>query len=163
MRALTALGYKVVGVDNDPAVSPPVLGDLRELDALPTGFDAVINMWASFGYFDAETNAHVLGSFARRLRQGGRLVLDLFDRSFFEAQPREVEREVRPGVVERSRIAGDRRRVELDYGDGQIDVFEWQLYLPHDLEALGAAHGLTPVARVKDDGPSMGLVLQRDV
>ena len=34
-------------------------------------------MWQSFGYFDATENERVLASFARRLRRGGRLVLDL--------------------------------------------------------------------------------------
>ena len=94
VRALSARGYEVVGADNDPAVSPAVVCDLRELDTLSAGFDAVINMWASFGYFDAEQNEHVLASFARRLRPGGRLVLDLFNRAFFAG--RDGERDLGP-------------------------------------------------------------------
>ena len=65
------------------------MGDLRELDPLPGGYDAVINMWASFGYFDAAENERVLGSFARRLRHHGRLVLDVYNRAFFEARAAE--------------------------------------------------------------------------
>ena len=161
VRALTALGYKVVGVDNDPAVSPPVLGDLRELDALPTGFDAVINMWASFGYFEAEENERVLASFARRLRPGGRLVLDLFNREFFEG--RGGERELRPGVVERSWLENGRRRCEIDYGDGQVDAFAWQLYSADELEELAARCSLRRLERqATSSEPSMQLVLQLD-
>jgi SAM-dependent methyltransferase len=162
VEALGALGYEVTGVDNDPAVDPPVLADLRELDALPAGFDAVINMWQSFGYFDERENARVLASFARRLRPGGRLVLDLHNRAFFE--PRSPsERELRPGIVERSTLVGGRRRCEIDYGDGQVDVHEWQLYLPEELVALGAGHGLEPVlVESGPDEPTMRLVLQRD-
>jgi SAM-dependent methyltransferase len=159
------LGYEVVGVDNDPAVSPSILADLRDLDSLASDFDAVINMWASFGYFDPGTNERVLASFSRRLRPGGRLVLDVFNRSFFEAQEHEheVERELRPGIVERSILIGDRRQCELHYGDGHVDRFEWQLYHPEELELLGAAHGLVPVLRIApNDVSAMQLVLQRD-
>ena len=162
LRALTALGYEVTGADNDPALEPPVLADLRELDALATGFDAAINMWQSFGYFDEDENARVLGSLARRLRPGGRLVLDLHNRAFFE--PRSPsERELRPGIVERATLAAGRRRCEIRYGDGQVDVHEWQLYLPEELVALGAGHGLEPVlVEASPAEPTMRLVLQRD-
>ena len=73
VRALGALGYDVLGVDGDPAVEPALVADLRELDRLPGGFDGVINMWASFGYFDAAENERVLRSLAEGLRPGGRL------------------------------------------------------------------------------------------
>ena len=162
VRALGGLGYRVTGVDNDPAVSPPVLGDLRELDALPDDFDAVINMWQSFGYFDATENERVLASFARRLRTGGRLVVDLQNRDFFESRS-PGERELRPGIVERSTLANGRRRCELDYGGGELDVYEWQLYTPEELEALGARHGLTSILNIASpDVPTMRLLLQRD-
>ena len=161
VRALRDLGYDVLGVDNDPAVSPQVLCDLRELDVLPVGFDAAINMWASFGYFDATENERVLASLARRLRPGGRLVLDLFNRMFFEG--RDGERELRPGVVERSRVTGGRRRCEIDHGDGHVDVFEWQLYSIDELEELAARSSLRPVERhAPPSEPSMRLVLQLD-
>lgn len=105
----------------------------------------------------------MLASLGRRLRPGGRLVLDVFDRAFFEAQPAELEREVRPGIVERSRLIGARRYVELDYGDGQVDRFEWQLYRPDELEALACDLGLRSVLTVASgDVPAMQLVLERD-
>jgi SAM-dependent methyltransferase len=165
LRALAARGYRMTGVDNDSAAvaqagPDAVSGDLRELDSLPSGYDAVINMWASFGYFDAAENDRVLGSFARRLRHGGRLVLDVHNRAFFESQPWECE--LRPGIVERSTMLGDRRRVELDYGDGHVDVFEWQLYVPEELYALGLRHGLSPLLTVASpELPAMQLVLER--
>ena len=160
VRALTKLGYDVLGADNDPEVGPQVVCDLRELDLLPT-FDAVINMWASFGYFEAEENERVLASFARRLRPGGRLVLDLFNREFFEG--RGGERELRPGVVERSWLENGRRRCEIDYGDGQVDAFAWQLYSADELEELAARCSLRRLERqATSSEPSMQLVLQLD-
>ena len=165
LRALAARGYRMTGVDNDPtavaqAGPDAVTGDLRELDSLPSGYDAVINMWASFGYFDAAENERVLGSFARRLRRGGRLVLDVHNRAFFKS--RDGEREMRPGIVERSTMIGDRRRCELDYGDGQVDVFEWQLYVPEELYALGLCHGFSPLLTVASpELATMQLVFER--
>lgn len=38
----------------------------------------------------------MLASFSRRLRPGGRLALDVFNRDFFEAQEHELERELKP-------------------------------------------------------------------
>ena len=161
LRALSKLGYDVLGVDNDPAVSPAALCDLRELDSLPGGFDAVINMWASFGYFDADENERVLGSFARRLRPGGRLVLDVFNREFFEG--RDGERELRPGIAERSWLDGVRRHCEIDYGDGHVDSFDWQLYTAAELEFLAARSALRPVERRPSPlEPHLRLVLQLD-
>jgi len=161
LRALGAIGYQVTGVDNDPAVIPPVLGDLRELDSLLADFDAVINLWQSFGYFEAAENERVLGSFARRLRSGGRLVLELQNRAFF-APRSPAERELRAGIVERSTLVAGRRRCEIDYGDGQVDVHEWQLYEPEELLELGAAYGLVQILiEASPDEPAMRLVFER--
>jgi hypothetical protein len=96
----------------------------------------VIEMWASFGWF-------------------------VYNRDFFAEG--EGTRELRAGIVERSAVAAGRRRCELDYGDGHVDVFEWQLYTDGELGQLAARHGLTPVERAAaPERPSMQLVLQRD-
>lgn len=158
---LRGLGYEVTGVDVDAAVTPDVVLDLRDLDRIPGEFDAVIEMWASFGWFGAAENERVLGSLARRLRPGGRLVLDLFNREFFES--RQGERELRPGIVERSSVANGRRRCEIDYGDGEVDLFEWQLYAPQELAKLALGNGLRTVETIASPlAPSMQLVLERD-
>lgn len=160
VRALAAGGYDVTGVDRIQELSPAIVRDLRELDGLPEDYDAVINMWASFGYFDAAENERVLGSFARRLRPGGRLVLDVPNRTFFEV--RQGTRELRAGITERSAVTAGRRRCEIDYADGMVDTFEWQLYRPDELQELAGRHGLAPVLTVAaDDIPSMQLVLER--
>lgn len=50
--------------------------DMREL-AYRSEFDAVVNWFTSFGYFDSATNDALLASLARALRRGGRLLLDI--------------------------------------------------------------------------------------
>jgi hypothetical protein len=44
--------------------------------------------------------------------------------------------------LEHKRVDGNRLRTRLDYPDGRRDTFEWRLYEPEELEALGAAVGL---------------------
>ncbi|MGZ4201969.1 MAG: SAM-dependent methyltransferase [Thermoleophilaceae bacterium] len=52
-----------------------VEGDLRELP-FEGRFDALLNWFSSFGYFDDEGNRRVLEGFRRALRPGGRLLLE---------------------------------------------------------------------------------------
>ena len=51
-------------------------GDIRAL-TFEDEFDAVVNWFTSFGYFDPQTNDLVLAAFARALRPGGRLLIEL--------------------------------------------------------------------------------------
>ena len=53
-----------------------VRGDMRTL-RYEHEFDAVLNWFTSFGYFDSQTNDAVLAGFARALRPGGRLLLEM--------------------------------------------------------------------------------------
>jgi SAM-dependent methyltransferase len=148
MAGLVQRGYRVLGIDCEPSVVAEAraagldarVGDMRDLAAHGEGFDALVCLWASFGYFDAPTNQAVLGQFAERLRPGGRLVLDVYHREFFEAHQGEIDNR---GVRERKTVHAGRLRAELRYADGSRDVFEWQLFTPDELTAAAAAHGLT--------------------
>ncbi len=100
---LALRGAEVVGVDANPLFLERarqdaaargvdvdfVPGDMRELpwlersDATPDGdgrFDAVVNWFTSFGYFDEDTDRNILRGFRLALRSGGRLVMDLLNR-----------------------------------------------------------------------------------
>ena len=86
--ALSDLGYKVTGMD----LSRVLLAEARRLD--PDGkvtwlegdmrqvpadgpFDAVVNLFTSFGYFEEEgENRRVLQEIARLLKPGGRFIID---------------------------------------------------------------------------------------
>ncbi|MGH2795293.1 MAG: SAM-dependent methyltransferase [Actinomycetota bacterium] len=56
-----------------------VQGDLREIP-WEGRFDAVVNWFTSFGYFDDDTNRAVLAGFRKALKPGGRLLLETINR-----------------------------------------------------------------------------------
>ncbi len=151
---LAARGYRVIGVDANgeaiararshgiPGASFRIL-DLRELDSLGDRFDAVTNLWHSFSYFDDVANQDVLRQMGARLRPGGRLVIDVYNRDHIATLPL-VETYERNGTRVRSTRAwlGARHRVTLEYGGGGRDELEWRLYTPAELAELAAAAGL---------------------
>ena len=83
---LAGMGCEVVGVDYTEAWVELArkqypgatfeVADMRSL-AYDQEFDAVVNWFTSFGYFDPQTNDDVLARFARALRPGGRLLIEL--------------------------------------------------------------------------------------
>jgi SAM-dependent methyltransferase len=161
MALLVDSGYDVVGIDNDPTVVAEAqaegldarLGDMRDLRRLREDFDAVVCMWTSFGYFDAETNADVLRGFAARVRPGGRIVLDLLDPTFFESRQGERDNN---GVRDRKTIVDGRIHTELEYPDGERDVFEWQLYTAEELAALAELELVLVCAAFDESAPACG-------
>jgi SAM-dependent methyltransferase len=92
-RLLARRGMPVVGVDLSPAMiaaarqdgpSPGlafVRGDMRRL-AYREEFDAVLNLYTSFGYFSPRENLDVLRGMARALKPGGRILVDHRDRDY---------------------------------------------------------------------------------
>lgn len=88
-------GYQVTGVDatqafidiaRQKAAEAGALVCFEQLDmrdlAYVNRFDAVINMFATFGYFSDEENAGVLVRIANALRGGGYLLMDLLNRDW---------------------------------------------------------------------------------
>jgi SAM-dependent methyltransferase len=59
-----------------------VRADMREIP-FEGRFEAVVNMFSSFGYLESEEeDAKVLSAVARALKQGGRLMMDLLNREW---------------------------------------------------------------------------------
>ena len=58
-----------------------VHGDMREM-AYEAQFDGVYCVFSTFGYFDDDANKRTAQLFARALRPGGRLVLELLNRDY---------------------------------------------------------------------------------
>jgi SAM-dependent methyltransferase len=119
-----------------------ICGDMRALPLAPGRLDAIICLWQSFGYFGSEENAAVLRHWAELVRPGGRLVLDLYHRGFFERHQGENEIEHSGGRIHQRKVMqGDRLVVDLTYPDGTTDRFNWQLFAPGELKQLALSCG----------------------
>ena len=81
---------------------------------------------------------------AARLRPGGRLLLDVYNREHFARVSRREEIAERNGVRIRTVRSwrGPRLRVELDYDGAPGDRFEWRLYTPDELARVLESQGL---------------------
>lgn len=92
-QRLAQRGCRMVGIDRAPhfvrvarenarALGLEIeyrVGDLREL-SLSGEFDAVVNWFTSFGYFDDATDRNILRRFHLALKPGGTLLLELQNR-----------------------------------------------------------------------------------
>jgi SAM-dependent methyltransferase len=183
-RALAERGYRITGVDSNAAALAAARRmsgnlvtymqyDMRRLADLPGTFDAIICLWQSFGYFDATGNADILRQINRKLRPGGRLVLDIYHRGFFERNQgtRHFEHTGR-AISETKHMDGDRLTVTLDYGpDLPPDVYAWQLFSPDAIanlarqsgfEQLLACTGFDQARPASAEVARMQLVFERD-
>lgn len=151
---LAAQGYRMVGVDLDaealelarrraPVPAVYVQSDMRDVAELQGQFDAVLCWWQSFGYFGEETNRSVLEQLSRKLRPGGRLLLDIYNRDFW-SHPQGTQDVERGGVTIKvtNKLTGNRLESHLDYGEGRSDTFEWQLYTLGEIWTLASTFNL---------------------
>lgn len=158
-RALAGRGAAVVGFD----LSHPLLlaartrgagdlvrGDMRALAFRDGAFDAVVNLFTSFGYFadDAE-HAAVLADVARILKPGGRFALDFLNAPRVRATlvPRDERRTSRQVIVQERRLTPDGRFVEKTIhtgDDARMFVERVRLFGRDDLEAMLRGAGLAP-------------------
>jgi len=155
LAGLSALSYDMTGVERDPDIAQTareamptvrvIEGDANRLSELLTGrFDGLVCLWASFGYGTPQQNVQLLESMAAILRPGGRLVLDVYNRGFFDTHTgmRTIERGSRP-IVEHTRLDGNRLSSTLDYGFGVADLFSWQVFTPDELVRVARSAGLS--------------------
>ena len=56
--------------------------DMRQIPAQAASFDAVVNLFTAFGYFDDAGNQQVLEEIARVLKPGGKVLIDVINRDF---------------------------------------------------------------------------------
>ena len=152
-RALARRGYAVTGIDRDPVAitrarelggGPTyVEGDVQDHRPEAAAYDLVIVMSQSFGYFDAAANRDLLQRLANGVRDGGRILLDLWNPEFFAAHPGQQDLQTPAGLVhETKRVEGDRLFVRLDYPGGGQDDFEWQLFTAAEMRSMAESVGL---------------------
>jgi cyclopropane fatty-acyl-phospholipid synthase-like methyltransferase len=166
---LARAGCRVVGVD---ACEPSVrrarrrsrkegltvefhVGDMRDLQ-LQQEFDALVNWWGSFGYFDDKTNARVLEGFAAVLRRGGRVLIDQVNRERILRDFRHKGEFVWSGlkVTTRNRWDDAGKRVNGSWtfekgGRRERRRSSIRLYTPSEMKALMESAGFV-VERVCD-------------
>jgi ubiquinone/menaquinone biosynthesis C-methylase UbiE len=92
-RVLAKAGYRTVGLDRSSVLLDEarhrtegaewprwVEGDYRDLPFEAGSFDAVVNVFTSFGFFSEDGDLQMLTEFRRVLRPGGSLVLETMHR-----------------------------------------------------------------------------------
>ena len=156
---LVERGYDVMGIDvNERAIAQArsalagratlLIHDMRRIEQLDGSFDLVLMLWQSFGQFDDATNLDVLRQIARKLAPGDRFILDIYHRGFFETRlGTRAHEKLGRTITESKRLADDRLVVELDYGDGTGDRFEWRVFTPDEIAGLARQLGLHEVLR----------------
>ena len=142
---LAERGYRVTGLDRDEAAIAEaqqraaqagqtitfLVGDMLQLREVPGEFDAVINMWQSFCYFDEQTNADLLRQIHDKLSPGGRFIIDMYNRAYYAAHQGSQQREINGVSVESNTyLEGNRLHSVLQYcdaaGERGGDHFEFQ-------------------------------------
>jgi len=148
--ALVAAGYEVMGGDlsrlnlqrhQREFPGRPVRLDLRRLPFRTACADGILCAFTSWGYFATRAeNQRQLEEFARVLRPGGVLLLDLAGRNQCLAALRQVGEgwfEVGASYRERVRLSGDGQRVRTER-ICRGARFRHDIWLPTDLEARAA-------------------------
>lgn len=123
---------------------------MLRLDELLGEFDAVINMWQNLCFFDEKTNAALLRSIFHKLTPGGRFVVDLYNRGYFEHHQGYTE-QVIDGITVKSQryLQGNRWHSVLSYSDEHEELggdhMEWQIFTSHEFCTLATACGFIPL------------------
>jgi len=133
-------------------------GDFRALPYRAHAFAAVVMLFSSFGYFEDDENARVLGELARVLAPGGVAVLDLMNPARVRGTlvPESRTRRGALAILERRALERGGRRVVKDVHVRADDGRErrWRedvrLYEPAELDELLARAGLELVRREGD-------------
>jgi len=165
--ALARLGLSVTGLDLNESYlrrarararragveASFIRGDMRAL-RFASEFDAAVNIFTSFGYYDDHTNLRVLQGVARALRPGGRFLIETMNREWLgrHFQTWKVEEIGRDLLLTHHDYDPRSFRIKSHWrllrGNRVIDLggFVLRLYAPKELIALIEAAGLTVTA-----------------
>jgi len=180
---LAARGARVTGLDADASFLARarndavargvevdyVQGDMRDLQWVER-FDAVVNWFTSFGYFDDEGNRAWLKTVRRTLKSGGRLAIDVHSRDVFMRNRGHAAVFERDGdlVVDRHRFNVESGREETErwiVRDGRVRKTEYSVrfYTFTELRDLLRDVGFAAVRAVGHDGEPLTLESRRMV
>jgi len=152
--ALADSGYRVTGVDLSEVLLEEarrhdqfsrvtwIRGDMRQVP-LHRDFDAVVNLFTSFGYFDRdEENARVLKEIDRLLKPGGKFIIDYLNPQYVTEHlvpySERVEGDLR---IEEKRAVEDgcvRKKITIHKEDGSVRTYleQVKLYGLHDFQRM---------------------------
>jgi len=97
-----------------------------------------------------ETNTDLLRQIHRKLTPGGRFIIDMYNRDYYEGHQGSQRREINGVIVEsHNYLQGNRLHTVLQYqdegGERGGDHFEFQMFTTEAFCALAAACGFTPL------------------
>lgn len=160
--ALAERGFLVAGLDISDAVlavareAGPSLdlrrGDMRDLPWPDRSFDAVINLWTAFGYFESQDeDERVLAEFARVLAADGTLILDTVNQTAFVRGFQKQTFEELDGVLYLQEhdydILSGRSRARWTFvrdGNRRVLAFDHRLYTTPEYVAMLDRAGFRP-------------------
>jgi SAM-dependent methyltransferase len=144
-----------------------VQADMRELP-WKERFDAVVNWFTSFGYFDDEGNSAWLDAVRRTLKPGGRLAIDVHSRDVFMRNLGNAAVSERDGdlVVDRHRFEVETGRAHTERWTvraGKVRKTEYSVrfYTFTELRSLLLDAGFSSVEGVGHDGKPLTLESRR--
>jgi len=129
------------------------------LDIPRAGYDAIINVFTSFGYFDEESaNDSVLGAVRAALRKRGRFLIDLTNRDMraLNQRPRTWKKMGDVTILEehsfdlsRSRWLVTRETISTQQGitDREVHTYNIRVYSPHEIRQKLEAAGMKVIAQ----------------
>jgi ubiquinone/menaquinone biosynthesis C-methylase UbiE len=180
-RVFAKAGIRVTGVDLNPkliriarAVARPKVayasGNMLDLSIYRGKFDAVVNLFTSFGYFRNEVdNVRALREMIAALKPGGRFAIHLIDRDWlltvFQAESVTVRDGVRTAETRRYDPKSKRivsRTIARDLKSGRVRKYfhETRLYTKPELMRMLKAAGLR---RIQVFGDTDGALYRKGI
>lgn len=159
--ALTEFGYRVTGMDLSEVLLQEarkldlgntvewIHGDMREVP-LEREFDAVVNLFTSFGYFDDDReNERVLKEINRLLKPGGKFIIDFLNPGYVRSHLVPLSKRSEDGFsIEEARSIEDgfvRKRIVISQGQfpERKYIEQVKLYERASFEAMLRKSGLS--------------------
>ena len=162
--ALAEAGTRPIGLDlslsllrraRDVSTAPLVRADMRWLPIRAASMDLTVNLFTSFGYFEADDeHAAVLREMAATVRHGGWFVIDFLNATAVRSGLVPSEEQVLAGATVRveRRLADDGRFVlkSIRTTEGRLFQERVRLFSPEELETLVIGAGIEVTARFGD-------------
>lgn len=147
LKGLSELSYTLLGIDSNKTAIDKANGlelpnvilrqeDIFNFSLQEESIDAVICMWQSFGYGTDSQNKELIENLRRSLKTDGFVLLDIYNKEFFERFLGERKFESSGVVVtETKTMLNNRLTVKLSYENSKdSDTFDWITFSPQEIK-----------------------------